>query len=58
MAVGMAGGCLFVADSPSVRCGRRVQVEFGARMVQIDNRQIKLQIWDTVRSLSTRYIGA
>lgn len=25
-----------------------IGVEFGARMVQIDNRQIKLQIWDTV----------
>ena len=24
-------------------------VEFGARMVTIDNKQIKLQIWDTVR---------
>jgi Ras-related protein Rab-2A len=26
-----------------------IGVEFGARMVAIDNRQIKLQIWDTVR---------
>ena len=25
-----------------------IGVEFGARMVTIDNRQIKLQIWDTV----------
>ena len=25
-----------------------IGVEFGARMVQIDNRSIKLQIWDTV----------
>lgn len=24
-------------------------VEFGARMVNIDGKQIKLQIWDTVR---------
>jgi hypothetical protein len=24
-------------------------VEFGARMVTIDEKQIKLQIWDTVR---------
>ena len=23
-------------------------VEFGARMINIDNKQIKLQIWDTV----------
>jgi Ras-related protein Rab-2A len=25
-----------------------IGVEFGARMVTIDKRQIKLQIWDTV----------
>lgn len=25
-----------------------IGVEFGARMVTIDNKQIKLQIWDTV----------
>jgi len=25
-----------------------IGVEFGARMINIDNRQIKLQIWDTV----------
>jgi GTPase SAR1 family protein len=24
-------------------------VEFGARMISIDGKQIKLQIWDTVR---------
>lgn len=27
-----------------------IGVEFGARMVNIDNKQIKLQIWDTVRA--------
>ena len=27
-------------------------VEFGARMITIDGKQIKLQIWDTVSSLS------
>ena len=27
-----------------------IGVEFGARMISIDNKQIKLQIWDTVRS--------
>lgn len=26
-------------------------VEFGARMITIDGKQIKLQIWDTVRYL-------
>jgi hypothetical protein len=26
-----------------------IGVEFGARMISIDNKQIKLQIWDTVR---------
>ena len=25
-----------------------IGVEFGARMISIDNKQIKLQIWDTV----------
>lgn len=25
-----------------------IGVEFGARMINIDNKQIKLQIWDTV----------
>ena len=28
-------------------------VEFGARMVNIDGKQIKLQIWDTVREGKT-----
>jgi GTPase SAR1 family protein len=26
-----------------------IGVEFGARMVTIDNKHIKLQIWDTAR---------
>ena len=26
-----------------------IGVEFGARMITIDNKQIKLQIWDTVK---------
>ena len=26
-----------------------IGVDFGARMISIDNKQIKLQIWDTVR---------
>jgi hypothetical protein len=26
-----------------------IGVEFGARMITLDNKQIKLQIWDTVR---------
>lgn len=28
-----------------------IGVEFGARMVNIDGKQIKLQIWDTTRNL-------
>lgn len=28
-----------------------IGVEFGARMINIDGKQIKLQIWDTVRAL-------
>lgn len=28
-----------------------IGVEFGARMITIDGKQIKLQIWDTVRLL-------
>jgi GTPase SAR1 family protein len=31
-----------------------IGVEFGARMISIDGKQIKLQIWDTVCSL--RYV--
>lgn len=33
-----------------------VGVEFGARMITIDGKQIKLQIWDTVIYLRT-YTG-
>ena len=29
-----------------------IGVEFGARLINIDNEQIKLQIWDTVRMFS------
>ena len=36
------GQCLFKS---SVFCSG---VEFGARMITIDGKQIKLQIWDTV----------
>jgi len=31
-----------------------IGVEFGARMITIDNKPIKLQIWDTVRFASLR----
>ena len=31
-----------------------IGVEFGARMINIDGKQIKLQIWDTVRAASLR----
>lgn len=30
-----------------------IGVEFGARMINIDGKQIKLQIWDTVRRLTS-----
>lgn len=33
-----------------------IGVEFGARMIEIDNRQIKLQIWDTAGQESFRSI--
>eukprot|EP00474_Spongospora_subterranea_P008538 CRZ08996.1 hypothetical protein [Spongospora subterranea] len=33
-----------------------IGVEFGARMIQVDNRQIKLQIWDTAGQESFRSI--
>jgi len=33
-----------------------IGVEFGARMVQVDNKQIKLQIWDTAGQESFRSI--
>ncbi len=32
-----------------------IGVEFGARLITIDNNQIKLQIWDTVR-FSSRFL--
>lgn len=31
-----------------------IGVEFGARMINIENKQIKLQIWDTVGSRRSR----
>ncbi|VFV20898.1 ras-related protein rab-2b isoform 1 [Lynx pardinus] len=31
-------------------------VEFGARMVNIDGKQIKLQIWDTIASSSPHWV--
>jgi Ras-related protein Rab-2A len=34
-----------------------IGVEFGARMVTIDARPIKLQIWDTVRFFSFYLLG-
>ena len=37
--------CLYF-DCPSFTSP--IGVEFGARMINIDGRQIKLQIWDTV----------
>jgi hypothetical protein len=30
-------------------------VEFGARMIRIDDKAIKLQIWDTVRCCGRRH---
>ena len=30
-----------------------IGVEFGARMINIEGKQIKLQIWDTVGALSS-----
>ena len=31
-----------------------IGVEFGARMINIDGKQVKLQIWDTVRCTAAR----
>jgi Ras family len=33
-----------------------IGVEFGARMINIDAKQIKLQIWDTVRGAAIRFV--
>ena len=33
-----------------------IGVEFGARMINIDNRQMKLQIWDTVGPVRHRSV--
>ena len=35
----------------NVFCTSLLGVEFGARMVTIDGKQIKLQIWDTVSDM-------
>lgn len=35
-----------------------IGVEFGARMIKIDDKNIKLQIWDTVRRLLAWHSGA
>jgi len=34
-----------------------IGVEFGSRMVSVANRQVKLQIWDTVRALRASSVG-
>nr|DAD23805.1 TPA_asm: hypothetical protein HUJ06_025268 [Nelumbo nucifera] len=34
-----------------------IGVEFGARMITIDNKSIKLQIWDTVCFLVSFFFG-
>lgn len=34
-----------------------IGVEFGARMINIDGKQIKLQIWDTVRGGEAAPVG-
>ena len=33
-------------------------VEFGARMINIDGKQIKLQIWDTVSPFTHYYLNS
>ena len=33
-----------------------IGVEFGARMINIDGKQIKLQIWDTVRHIGSSWV--
>lgn len=35
-----------------------IGVEFGARMVNIEDKQIKLQIWDTVRCTGIDQLAA
>lgn len=35
-----------------------IGVEFGARMINIDGKQIKLQIWDTVRGRGGGHVVA
>ena len=34
-----------------------IGVEFGSRMVTINNQQVKLQIWDTVRRLNSYFMN-
>ena len=44
--------CIFKITFEPENLTRFAGVEFGARMITIDGKQIKLQIWDTV---SNRY---
>ena len=46
---GVAVRCMNLGNSGF--CLVAIGVEFGARMINIDGKQIKLQIWDTVRQL-------
>ena len=34
-----------------------IGVEFGARMINIEGKQIKLQIWDTVSTIKETILG-
>jgi GTPase SAR1 family protein len=53
-----------VSNTPCDCCGRSLRavhdltigVEFGARMITIDGKQIKLQIWDTAGQESFRLV--
>lgn len=46
--------CLWLRVSNFKHFLFRPGVEFGARMITIDGKQIKLQIWDTVRLLNLK----
>jgi GTPase SAR1 family protein len=57
--------CVYaVSNTPCDCCGRPLRavhdltigVEFGARMITIDGKQIKLQIWDTAGQESFRLV--
>ena len=60
MCLGVGKSCLlsqFIDKRFKEKHDVTIGVEFGARMISFDNKNIKLQIWDTVRENERETIG-